>query len=74
MTYPTDGARTYAETGKSVFQTVLEEAGAPDWLAGYATRILNTSPGYRPSDAAREAVRHWQNGSMTYERFNAERS
>lgn len=34
-----------------------------------AGRILNTSPGYRPSDAAREAVRRYQESP---ERFRAE--
>lgn len=69
MEYPTEGAQVYAETGKSVYQTVLEEADAPDWVGHYAGYILNTSPGYRPSDAAREAVRQWKAG-MTEARYN----
>jgi len=47
----------------SKFQEVLHEGVENEdhmtSVALYANFILNTSPGYRPSDAAREAVRQY---------------
>lgn len=63
ITYPTEGARVSEQTGKSVRQHVLDDAdlGADhDAVALYANFISNTSPGWRPSDAAREAVRQYR--------------
>jgi hypothetical protein len=51
---------------KSAFTVVLEEANAPAWVSGYAIYLLNTTPGQRPSGAARQAVSDWKNG-MTEE-------
>lgn len=72
MNYPTEGAQIFAETGKSAMQIVLEEANAPVWVGAYAGYFMNTSPGWRPSDAARHCVSQWQKGYMTEERFNEE--
>ncbi len=60
----TQGAAIFEATGKSVFQTVLEQVPEADRasVAAKAILIFNTSPGYRPSDAAREAVRRYEGG------------
>jgi len=61
--YPTEGARIHAETGKSVWDHILDDANLGEdrtAVALYANYILNTSPGYRPSDAARLAVRRYR--------------
>lgn len=63
MYYPTEGARISAETGKSVRDHVLDDANLGEHRTAvslYANFIMNTSPGYRPSDAARAAVRQYQ--------------
>jgi len=66
--YPSDGARHWAETGKSVSQTVLEESGIAEehWaeVGLYANFLMNTSPGWRPSDAMRQAVRQYRSGGI----------
>lgn len=43
------------------------------WVSLEANRIMNMSPGYRPSDAARLAVREYESGRLTLESFNAAR-
>ena len=60
--YPSEGARILAETGKTRSQLVFEEefpAGLSEddeAIVGlYANYIMNTSPGWRPSDAMRRA-------------------
>lgn len=61
--YPTDGARVSAQTGKSKFTIMLEQAQLGDdydAVALYANFILNTSPGWIPSAAAAEAVRQYR--------------
>lgn len=65
--YPTEGARFYAENGKSKYSAVLEAVPEEDraMVGLAANRLMNMVPGYRPSDAAREEVR-W------YERLGAE--
>jgi len=62
INYPSEGARILAETGKTRSQLVFEEefpAGFPEddeAIVGlYANYIMNTSPGWRPSDAMRRA-------------------
>ena len=52
---------TYPPTER---QKVLDAADIPEEdkikVSLYANFIMNTSPGYRPSDAARRAVREYQ--------------
>jgi hypothetical protein len=66
--YPTAGAEFSARTGKSRFQAILDEAAIPEQHAAavglFANFILNTSPGYRPSDAARYAVRVYRQSGI----------
>jgi hypothetical protein len=64
MDYPSAGARHLAETGRTVAESVIEDAGIPEGeRAAVSLRMMeipNTLPGYRPSDAARKAVREHQ--------------
>ena len=66
--YPSEGARHWAETGKSVSHCVLEESGIAKehWseIALYANFLMNTAPGWRPSDAMRRAVRQYLAGGV----------
>lgn len=60
--YPTEGARISAETGKSARQHVLDDANLGDdynAVALYANFLMNTGGG-RPSDCARTAVREYR--------------
>lgn len=52
---------------------IYREAGAPDWVILEGNATLGHSPGYRPSDAAREVVRAWKDGWLTLESFCASR-
>jgi len=58
--YPTEGARIFAETGKTAEQIVLDAEFTDDPCEDFAglmsNRSLNTGGG-RPSDAARDVVR-----------------
>ncbi len=44
-----------------------------DWVTLDALRMMNMVGG-RPSDCARSSVRAYENGSLTYEKFKAERA
>lgn len=54
---------------KSPSTIIYDEANAPDWVRLEGNATLGHSPGYRPSDAAREVVRAWQDGRLTLESF-----
>lgn len=59
--YPTEGARISAETGKSARQIVLEEAFEDERLRAVASQeatYIGNCAGGRPSDSARSAVRY----------------
>ena len=64
MDYPSAGARHWAETGETAAEPVNEEAGIPEVdlndVRLMAVETLHTSPGFRPSDAARAAVRRYR--------------
>ena len=62
INYPSEGARILAETGKTRSRLVFEEE-FPDGLSDedeavvglYCNFLMNTQPGWRPSDAMRRA-------------------
>lgn len=62
--YVSAGAEHLAMTGRTVSEMVLAKSGiaTEDWaLVGLeANLILNTSAGYRPSDAMRAAIRTYR--------------
>jgi hypothetical protein len=61
--YPSHGAYISATTGKTKFDHVLDDANLGEdrtAVALYANFIMHTSPGWRPSGAAREAVRQYR--------------
>lgn len=62
-------------TTKSPFHQVLEAVPAADrdWVTLEAHRCMNCTGG-RPSDAARSTVAAYERGSLTYERFLADRA
>lgn len=59
----------------SPFRQILLAVPEEDrtWVSLEANRIMNMSPGWRPSDAARQAVREYESGRLTLESFNAAR-
>lgn len=69
-TYPTEGARIHAETGKTAMQLVIEEACDNEdcrTTMGLDTNRYVNMVGGRPSDGARSAARaHNRDGCEKY--------